>query len=309
MDLYQLEYVSEIEKTRNISKAAENLRISQPTLSIYLGKLEKSLGIPLFIRQKNTLVPTEAGEKYVDACRRILTIRDELYRELFSENQSSVRLGILRTTVPIFNEILQELKAEFPLITFLPQIFSSEAIYRELTEGRIDLGFVTSYEENVKKIFPKADHTIVKSYELMLMISRSNPVYGQLEFQDGCLAESSYPLLARLPIFHGQNGMVQRRMREDVFPALGFEPKWKEGVIDIEFMFQAMVLEDSYTILPASRIQGGDVAQIPFLFHPQVKRLFIYPARHHLSQPERELISRMIRAYENISYYYDVVLP
>lgn len=180
MDLYQLEYVSEIEKTRNISKAAENLHISQPTLSIYLSKPEKSLGIPLFIRQKNTLVPTEAGEKYVDACRRILTIRDKLYRELFSENQSSVRLGILRTTVPIFNEILQELKAEFPLITFLPQIFSSEAIYRELTEGRIDLGFVTSYEENVKKIFPKADHTIVKSYELMLMISRSNPVYGQL---------------------------------------------------------------------------------------------------------------------------------
>ena len=40
-----------------------------------------------------------------------------------------------------------------------------------------------------------------------------------------------------------------------------------------------------------------------------MKRLFIYPARHHLSQPERELISRMIRAYENISYYYDVVLP
>lgn len=103
MDLYQLEYVSEIEKTRNISKAAENLHISQPTLSIYLSKPEKSLGIPLFIRQKNTLVPTEAGEKYVDACRRILTIRDKLYRELFSENQSSVRLGILRTTVPIFN--------------------------------------------------------------------------------------------------------------------------------------------------------------------------------------------------------------
>ena len=77
MDLYKLEYISEIEKTGNISKAAEHLHISQPTLSIYLSKLERSLGMPLFIRQKNLLIPTEAGEKYVKACRQILAIRDE----------------------------------------------------------------------------------------------------------------------------------------------------------------------------------------------------------------------------------------
>lgn len=308
MDLYQLEYISEIEKTGNISKAAENLHISQPTLSIYLTKLERSLGIPLFIRKKNLLVPTEAGKKYVDACRRILAIRDDLYRELFSQNQSVVRLGLLRSTIHTFNEILQDMKAEFPHTIFAPQIFSSELIYRELTEHRIDLGFVTSYQENIRSIFPKADYTIVKSYELVLMISRSNPVYSRLELENGCLAERSYPLLEELPLFQGKNDMVKRRMQEDIFPTLGIQPKWREGLIDIEFMFQTMILENSFSILPVSRIRGGDIEQIPFLFHPKVQRLFIYPPRHHLTQPERELITRVTDAYRDISYYYDVSL-
>ena len=277
MDLYQLEYISEIEKTGNISKAAEHLHISQPTLSIYLSKLERSLGMPLFIRQKNLLIPTEAGEKYVKACRQILAIR----------------LGVLRSTIHTFNEILQGMKAEFPQTIFLPQIFSSELIYRELTEHRVDLGFVTSYQENIKSIFPKTDYTIVKSYELMLMISAHNPVYSQLEFQDGCLAEQSYRLLADLPIFQGKNDMVQKRMEEDIFPSLGIRPKWREGLIDIEFMFQTMVLENCFSILPVSRIRGGDIVQIPFLF---------------LTQPERELITRVSDVYRDISYYYDVSL-
>lgn len=190
----------------------------------------------------------------------------------------------------------------------LSQIFSSELIYRELAEHRIDLGFVTSYQENIKSIFPKADYTIVKSYELMLTLSRSNPIYDQLEFKDGCLSESSYHLLEGLPIFRGKNDMVRKRMDEDIFPTLGIRPKKRDGVIDIEFTFQAMMLENTFSILPVSRIRGGDIEQIPLLFHPKVQRLFIYPAKRHLTQPERELISRVSDTYREISYYYDISL-
>ena len=195
----------------------------------------------------------------MDACRRILGIRDELYRDLFAEREAVVRLGILRTSISIFNEAFQALKQEFPATVFLPQIFSSEQIYSELTEGRIDLGFVTSYH----------------------------------------------------PDFHavqGKNTMGQQRMEEFVFPALGFHPKYRGGLIDIEFMFQAMMMENSFSILPESRIQGGNIAQIPFSFHPKIHRLFIHPAGKRLTRPEQALINRVREAYEEISYYYDVSL-
>lgn len=308
MNLYHLEYIAEIAKTGNISRAAEHLHISQPTLSIYLNKLERSLGLRLFERRKNELIPTEAGLKYVDACRRILGIRDELYRDLFAEREAVVRLGILRTSISIFNEAFQALKQEFPATVFLPQIFSSEQIYSELTEGRIDLGFVTSYHPDFHAVFPKASYTVVKSYELMLMISRENPVFPLLRFKDGCLDEESYCLLQGLPIFQGKNAMVQRQMKEFVFPALGIHPKYRGGLIDIEFMFQAMMMENSFSILPESRIQGGNIAQIPFSSHPRIHRLFIHPAGKRLTRPEQALINRVRQAYEEISYYYDVSL-
>ena len=64
MDLHHLEYIVEIAKEENISKAAERLHISQPTLSIYLTKLEKTMGISLFRRKNNVLNITKEGKKY-----------------------------------------------------------------------------------------------------------------------------------------------------------------------------------------------------------------------------------------------------
>lgn len=307
MNLYHLEYITEIAKAGNISRAAENLHISQPTLSIYLNKLERSLGIRLFERRKNLLIPTDAGQKYIDACLRILAIRDELYQDLFSQGQS-VRLGILRTSIAIFNEAFQQLKTDFPATRFMPRIFSSGEIYRELMEGQLDLGFVTSYQKDIGALFPRVSYSVVKTYEIVLMISRRNPVYPQLRLKDGCLDEACYPLLKDLPIFMGKNAMVQQVMESTIFPALGFRPRAREGIVDIEFMFQTLVLENSYSILPVSRIRGGDIVQIPFSFHPEVLRLFIYPARKQLTRPEQALISRVRQAYEKIAYYYDVTL-
>ena len=72
MDLHQLEYIVEIAKQNNISKAAELLHVSQPTLSVYLNRLEKQLNLKLFTRHNNVLTITDAGRKYVDTCSKIL---------------------------------------------------------------------------------------------------------------------------------------------------------------------------------------------------------------------------------------------
>ena len=58
------EYFFAIEKERSISKAAEQLLLSQPYLSQYLAKLENELGVKLFDRSKSPLALTEAGKIY-----------------------------------------------------------------------------------------------------------------------------------------------------------------------------------------------------------------------------------------------------
>ena len=51
MDLLQLRYFLKLANIQHVSKTAELLRISQPSLSATIRKLESELGVPLFIRQ------------------------------------------------------------------------------------------------------------------------------------------------------------------------------------------------------------------------------------------------------------------
>ena len=60
------EYFTTIAKELNISRAAEKLFISQPSLSKFLIQLEEQLGTPLFIRGKNTMTLTPAGILYLN---------------------------------------------------------------------------------------------------------------------------------------------------------------------------------------------------------------------------------------------------
>ena len=65
MTLQQLKYIIAIYHHRNFAKAAEELRVTQPTLSSMLVKLEEELDLRIFERSNKRVVPTAAGEKIV----------------------------------------------------------------------------------------------------------------------------------------------------------------------------------------------------------------------------------------------------
>lgn len=79
MDIKEMLYISEIAKAGYLSSAAAALGISQPTLSVFLSRLEDSLGTVLFDRDRKRLVPTPAGRIYLDAAEKILRIHDQTY--------------------------------------------------------------------------------------------------------------------------------------------------------------------------------------------------------------------------------------
>jgi len=72
MKLEQLEQVIEIAKTHSISKAATNLLLSQPGLSLSMKQLEGELGADLFIRTKKGVELTDVGSSFVEQAKRIL---------------------------------------------------------------------------------------------------------------------------------------------------------------------------------------------------------------------------------------------
>ena len=72
MELYQLEYVLALANYQNFSKAAGEINVSQSAFSHGIKKLEKQLGVELFVRNKKSVALTEAGEEFVIYAQRIL---------------------------------------------------------------------------------------------------------------------------------------------------------------------------------------------------------------------------------------------
>ena len=97
MDIRELRYIIGIACARNMTKAAENLFVTQPALSKMLKKVEEQIGIPLFFRDGNSMIPTDAGLCVVERGRKIVNEFDALEKTLSDmKNMSSERvmLGI-----------------------------------------------------------------------------------------------------------------------------------------------------------------------------------------------------------------------
>jgi len=110
MNLKTLTYIVTIAEERNISRAAERLFVSQSTLSIFLKKLEKELGMPLFERTGRELRLTPAGEDYVSTAKKILDLREELFEKLSDmSGDRTLRIGIASGFLfSLFSSVLSE---------------------------------------------------------------------------------------------------------------------------------------------------------------------------------------------------------
>ena len=67
-------YIYEVYREKSFSKAAQNLYISQPSLSARIKKAEETIGFPIFDRSTSPLQLTEVGEVYIKAVEEIFRI-------------------------------------------------------------------------------------------------------------------------------------------------------------------------------------------------------------------------------------------
>lgn len=148
----EIEYVIVIAQEKTLSKAAERLFVSQPALSRFLLKLEDELGITLFERKKRELIPTYAGELYLETARNILQLQEKLDRELTmlkETNHGKLSIGITpgrgHTVLP---KILPDFRRQFP--DYELQIYEEDVDTLEamLNDGSLEIVFFTMPEKS-----------------------------------------------------------------------------------------------------------------------------------------------------------------
>ncbi|MDX9871497.1 MAG: LysR family transcriptional regulator [Clostridia bacterium] len=82
MELHQLEYVLAVAKYQNFTRAAEEIKTSQSSLSQQIGKLENELGVSLFVRTTRSVQLTPAGEEFILHAKKILSAVNDTRRSI-----------------------------------------------------------------------------------------------------------------------------------------------------------------------------------------------------------------------------------
>lgn len=146
MDTKLLHYFIVIAQERNMTRAAEKLFVSQSSLSYHISKLEADVGTPLFLRAKSDLLLTPAGELYLDAAKKVVAIKDQLYQKIHTlDNRGTIRICINSLWGDrMMADILPTFQKSFPGLSF--ELFHSddqEMIQKKLADGEVDYGLLS----------------------------------------------------------------------------------------------------------------------------------------------------------------------
>lgn len=141
--LRQLEYLSVLAKTLNYRQTAEQLNVTQPTLSTQIKDLEVSLRVKLFERDNRNVLLTPIGKILADKASIILKDTDDLCSAAHQAGKSlggPIRLGVPPSIGPyLLPRVLPVLHAEFPELQLLISEAPPRHLEAGLNEGNFDL--------------------------------------------------------------------------------------------------------------------------------------------------------------------------
>jgi DNA-binding transcriptional LysR family regulator len=146
MEIRVLKYFLAVAREGNITKAADVLHITQPTLSRQLMQLEEELGTPLLIRGKRKIVLTESGMLLKRRAEEIISLSKKTELEISHQSDEvkgeiTLACGLTEAT----NTMARYIKAFntlYPDVTFKIKSGNADYIIEEIQNGLVDIGFV-----------------------------------------------------------------------------------------------------------------------------------------------------------------------
>ncbi len=146
MDFKHYQYVLKVAELQNMTKAANELYVSQPALSHYIAKVEDELGAVLFDRNTTPLSLTPAGERYVETARMVLALNDRLRQDISDINEQKkgrIILGISHARAAFFLPyVLPEFQRQYPGIEVKTVEIRSDKIEEYVSKGKCDIGIL-----------------------------------------------------------------------------------------------------------------------------------------------------------------------
>lgn len=148
MDLHHLKHFVAVAEELNFGRAARKVGIVQPALSQSIKRLEDSLGVRLFDRNREKVLLTPAGRAFLPEARRTLLsaeVAEQVARRAATGEVTNLRVGLVRDALMgVFPEALRVFLQQHPDVHVQVEHRTTEQQYAELHAARLDIGFLHS---------------------------------------------------------------------------------------------------------------------------------------------------------------------
>ena len=217
MDLRQLRYAVAVARWASFTRAANELHVAQPALSLAIRKLEAELGVRLFDRTSRRVTLTDAGTEFVTQARRILDQVEALNGEMAQfagALRGRVRVSVWYHLDLDLPALLHEFISQNPGIQFSIVELTTPDALDALRRGDLDMAFPV--------VGPGADltdveHVTVRTEPLVLAIALDHPLSSA--------AVITIDKFASIPLIAPALGTALRSWLDQTFARAGVRPK------------------------------------------------------------------------------------
>lgn len=175
MNLRQFKYVKALAEKGSFSKAAEELHVSQPSLSQYIKRVESELGIVLFDRTGGNVRLTDAGRIYLDAGREILDTEYDMqqkFSDLRRNEFGTLTVGVAPTRCQyLMPEIAKRFRKEFPGMHLIVKERFLGQLMEDAERGEFDLCIATLPVDD-----DKFGYEVMMREEVVLCVPNAMPI-------------------------------------------------------------------------------------------------------------------------------------
>jgi len=294
--LHQLKVFEAVARHNSFTRAAEELFLTQPTVSMQVKQLAKAVGLPLFEQIGKRLFLTDAGREMLATCQEIfeqLSQFESAVADLKGLKQGYLRLAVITTAKYVIPRLLGPFCQLYPGIDVSLKVMNHESVLERLTNNRDDLYIMTQLPEDLDV----SSHPFLEN-PLVVLAPHNHPL----------AQEKNIPLkrLAEEPFIMREPGSGTRKAVKTLFEAHGVTVKVKLDLGSNEAIKQAIAGGLGISVLSRHTLAlEGTTSQLIILdvenFPIQRHWYVVYPTGKQLSVIARTFFDYLLNEGKEVA--------
>lgn len=277
MKIIRYDYVIKVAELRSISKAAQELYMSQPALTKAINNIEEELGAQLFNRKVKPLSLTYAGEVFVDKARRILKMQNEMLNDM--QNVSNIKRAHLSVGISASRAedympmILPIFKKKYPGVEISLEESPQETLEEKVFKENIDIAITSTPTKN-----PEVVSEVLATEQVVIVMAKDNPILEGVDISNNSLDNLVHldpKKLEGADMISLSPGMSIYRFQEQMLENHNIHPNIVLKTVGVETAFYLACVNYGFAIVPEACVIDEFPRWLPVictLEYPSVKR-------------------------------------